>query len=41
LDVFCLDTPSGEVVEVSSSCDFSVFSPKIDAQFAEGGGNAP
>jgi hypothetical protein len=41
LDAICLDTPSGEVVEVSSSCDLSVFSPKTDAQFAEDSGNAP
>jgi hypothetical protein len=41
LDVICLDTPSGEVVEVYSSYDLSVFSPKTDAQFSEGGGNAP
>jgi hypothetical protein len=40
LDVICLDTPSGEV-EVSSSYDLSIFSPKTDAQFSEGGGNAP
>jgi hypothetical protein len=40
LDVICLDTPSGEV-EVFSSYDLSIFSPKIDAQFSEGGGNAP
>jgi hypothetical protein len=41
LVVICLDAPSGEIVEVSSSCDLSVFSLKTDAQFAEGGGNAP
>jgi hypothetical protein len=41
LDVICLDAPSGEVVEVSSSYDLSIFSPKTDAQSAEGGGNAP
>jgi hypothetical protein len=35
-----LDTPSGEV-EVSSSYDLSIFSPKTDAQFSKGGGNAP
>jgi hypothetical protein len=40
LDVICLDAPSGEVVEVSSSYDLFVFSPKTDAQFAEGCGNA-
>jgi hypothetical protein len=40
LDVICLDTPSGEV-EVSSSYDLSIFSPKTDAQFSEGSGNAP
>jgi hypothetical protein len=40
LDVICLDTPSGEV-EVSSSYDLSIFSPKTDAQFSKGGGNAP
>jgi hypothetical protein len=40
LDVICLDTPSGEVVEVSRSCDLSIFSSKTDAQFTEGGGNA-
>jgi hypothetical protein len=31
LDVICLDTPSGEIVEVSSSYDLSVFSPKTNA----------
>jgi hypothetical protein len=41
LDIICLDTPSGVVVEVSSSFDLSIFSPKTDAQFTEGGGNAP
>jgi hypothetical protein len=40
LDVICLDTPSG-AVEVSSSYDLSIFSLKTDAQFSEGGGNAP
>jgi hypothetical protein len=40
LDVICLDTPSGEV-EVSSSYDLSIFTSKTDAQFSEGGGNAP
>jgi hypothetical protein len=40
LDVICLDTPSGEV-EVSSSYDLSIFSPKADAQFSEGSGNTP
>jgi hypothetical protein len=40
LDVICLDTPSGEV-EVSSSYDLSIFSQKTDAQFSEGGGDAP
>jgi hypothetical protein len=34
-----LDTPSGEVIEVSSSYDLSIFSLKTDAQFSEGGGN--
>jgi hypothetical protein len=38
LDVICLDTPSGEV-EVSSSYDASIFSPKTDAQFSKGGDN--
>jgi hypothetical protein len=41
LDVICLDTPSGEVIEVSSSCDLFVFPPKVDAQCAEGDGNTP
>jgi hypothetical protein len=41
LDVICLDMASGEVVEVSSSYDLSIFSPKIDAQFSKGGGDAP
>jgi hypothetical protein len=40
LDVICLDTPSGEV-DVSSSYDLSIFSPKTDSQFSEGGGDAP
>jgi hypothetical protein len=33
--------PSAEVIELSSSCDLSVFSPKADAQCAEGDGNTP
>jgi hypothetical protein len=41
LDVICLDMPSGEVVQVSSSYDFSVLSLKADAQFSEGSGNVP
>jgi hypothetical protein len=41
LNVICLDTPSGEVVEVSSSCNLSVFSLKTNAQFTEDGGNTP
>jgi hypothetical protein len=40
LDIICLDTPSGEV-EVSSSYNLSIFSPKTDAQFPKGGGNTP
>jgi hypothetical protein len=40
LDVICLDMASGEVVEVSSSYDLSIFSPKTDAQFSKGGGDA-
>jgi hypothetical protein len=41
LDVICLDRPSGEVIELSSSCDLFVFSPKAEAQCAEGDGNTP
>jgi hypothetical protein len=36
-----VDTPSGEVIELSSSCDLFIFSPKADAQCVEGDGNTP
>jgi hypothetical protein len=31
-----VDTPSGEVVEVSSSCDLSIFSLGVDPQHVAG-----
>jgi hypothetical protein len=40
LDIIDLTTPSGEVIEISSSCDLSVFSLKVDPQRIEGGGGA-
>jgi hypothetical protein len=36
LDVIYVGTPSGEVVEVSSSCDLFIFSSGADSQHAEG-----
>jgi hypothetical protein len=36
LDVIYVDTPSGKIVEVSSSCDLSIFSLGADPQRAEG-----
>jgi hypothetical protein len=36
LDVIYVDTPSGKVIEVSSSCDLSIFSSGADPQLAEG-----
>jgi hypothetical protein len=41
LDIICLDTPSGEVVEISSSYDLSVFSPGDGSPHAEGVGATP
>jgi hypothetical protein len=41
LDVIDLDTPSAGVIEISSSCDFSIFPSKADPHRAEGGGGAP
>jgi hypothetical protein len=41
LDVIDLTTPSGEVIEISSSCDLSIFSLKVDPQCVEGGGGVP
>jgi hypothetical protein len=40
LGVIDLDTPS-EVIEISSSCDLSIFSSRNDSQCAEGGGGTP
>jgi hypothetical protein len=36
LDVIYVDTPSGEVLEVSSSCILSIFSSGADPQCAKG-----
>jgi hypothetical protein len=41
LDVIYVDTPSGEVVEVCSSCDLSIFSSGADPQRAKGVGVTP
>jgi hypothetical protein len=41
VDIICLDTPSGEVVEISSSYDLSIFSPGADSPHAEGVGATP
>jgi hypothetical protein len=41
LDIICLDTPSGEVVEISSSYDLSVFSSGVGSPHAEGVGATP
>jgi hypothetical protein len=41
LDIICLDTPSGEVVEISSSYDLSVFSLGAGSPHAEGIGATP
>jgi hypothetical protein len=35
LDIICVDTPSGEVAEKSSSYDLSIFSSRADSQGAE------
>jgi hypothetical protein len=41
LDIICLDTPSGEVIKISSSYDLSVFSPGVSSPHAEGVGATP
>jgi hypothetical protein len=41
LDIICLDTPSGEAVEISSSYDLSIFSPGAGSPHAEGVGATP
>jgi hypothetical protein len=41
VDIICLDTPSGEVVEISSSYDLSIFSPGADSPHTEGVGATP
>jgi hypothetical protein len=40
-NVIDLDTPSAGVIEISSSCDLSVFSSQVDPHRAEGAGDAP
>jgi hypothetical protein len=35
LDIICVDSPSGEIAEVSSSYDLSIFSSGVDAQCDE------
>jgi hypothetical protein len=41
LDIISLDTPSDEVIEISSSYDLSVFSSGADSPHAEGVGATP
>jgi hypothetical protein len=41
VDIICLDTPSGEVVEISSSYDLSVFLSGPGSPHAEGVGATP
>jgi hypothetical protein len=41
LAIIDLDTPSAEVVEISSSCELSIFSSKVDPQHVKGDGGAP
>jgi hypothetical protein len=41
LYIICLGTPSGEVVEISSSYDLSVFSSGAGSPHAEGVGSTP
>jgi hypothetical protein len=41
LNIISLDTPSGEVVEISSSYDLSVFSSGAGSSHAEGVGATP
>jgi hypothetical protein len=41
LDIICLDTPSGEAVEISNSYDLSVFSPRVGSPHAKGVGATP
>jgi hypothetical protein len=38
LDIICLDTPSGKVIEISSSYDLSIFLPGVGSPHAEGVG---
>jgi hypothetical protein len=41
LDIICLDTPSGEVIEISSCYDVSVFLPGASSPHGEGVGATP
>jgi hypothetical protein len=41
LEVIDLGTPSAGVIEISSSCDLSIFPSKADPHHAEGGAGAP
>jgi hypothetical protein len=41
LDVIDLDTPSVEVIKISSSCDLSIFSSRANSQRDEGTGAMP
>jgi hypothetical protein len=41
LDVIDLDTPSVEVIKISSSCDLSIFSSRANSQPDEGTGAMP
>jgi hypothetical protein len=42
LDIIVLDTPSGEVIQISSSsCDLAIFSSKDGSQRDEGTGAVP
>jgi hypothetical protein len=41
LDIICLDTPSGEVIEISSSYDLSVSLPGAVSPHAKGVGATP
>jgi hypothetical protein len=41
LDVIDLDTPSAKVIEISSSCELSIFSSRATPRCAEGGDGAP
>jgi hypothetical protein len=39
-DVIDLNTPSAGVIEMSSSCDLSIFPSQVDTHRTEGGGDA-